>query len=533
MMMDAVYDPYDILFGDNQQSPISDSMLFTNEVMLGNFNTDSSSISPRANSTENIDTDFDPAVFEKLINELLSSDPGMIPEQSIDLPLTSLEPESSTREIGTDPMEPVSQPLPLIINSANLRQLTSAPIIFIQKPADIVVDNVSSLTNDCYNAPLDSSSLGSNDCPMEDVLPLTPSTSSDSPDEGNSNSPDVCQDQTFSKLLTNFDNLPRSGPLKLTNEEVKLIKQEGYQVPTKLPLSKVEEKMLKKIRRKIKNKISAQESRRKKKDYVDALEKQIAKYADENNTLKERMAAIEKSQKSLAKERDLLRSMLNKATPAPSRALMVFAVFFAVLFGIWSPIANKSSIDDRALSLENSLMPSNNHQAAYVSKKSLFEQQDNTHSNYITNSHKSRVLLSVDDHDTYQQYGPYLPSNSKQRNMFQKETAAPSYMYSDSIEKYINKKHQSEVVADANGKTHMKRSLSDDSSSVIFTQKSTHKKLRSNYHINEDIVVVEDSNNDNSDRPAENKSVKIIRVERAIPAVRNDTLKLAHRMINE
>jgi hypothetical protein len=36
---------------------------------------------------------------------------------------------------------------------------------------------------------------------------------------------------------------------------VKLIKQEGYQVPTKLPLNKTEEKMLKKIRRKIKNKV--------------------------------------------------------------------------------------------------------------------------------------------------------------------------------------------------------------------------------------------------------------------------------------
>ena len=43
--------------------------------------------------------------------------------------------------------------------------------------------------------------------------------------------------------------------------------------------------------------ISAQESRRKKKEYVDDLEKQIAKYVDENKTLKERMAAIEKNQK--------------------------------------------------------------------------------------------------------------------------------------------------------------------------------------------------------------------------------------------
>ena len=81
-------------------------------------------------------------------------------------------------------------------------------------------------------------------------------------------------------------------------------------------MNKTEEKILKKVRRKIKNKvikknfalrnrefqliyfqISAQESRRKKKDYVDALEKEIAKYVDENKALKNRMAAIEKNQK--------------------------------------------------------------------------------------------------------------------------------------------------------------------------------------------------------------------------------------------
>ena len=48
---------------------------------------------------------------------------------------------------------------------------------------------------------------------------------------------------------------------------------EGYPIPTKLPLTKIEEKNLKKVRRKIKNKISAQESRRKRKEYMDHLEK--------------------------------------------------------------------------------------------------------------------------------------------------------------------------------------------------------------------------------------------------------------------
>ncbi|UJR23082.1 hypothetical protein I4U23_026105 [Adineta vaga] len=537
MMMETIYDPYDLLFGDEQKSPVSDSLLFSNEVMFGNFNTNSSLISPIPHNMEHIETDFDATTFEKLINELFSSDPTMIHEQSIDLPLTSVESEASTREIGTDPMEPISQPTPLIINPTTLQQLSSTPIVFIQNPANLSLDNTVPLVNESYNVQFDSSSFVSNDYQMEEILPLTPSTSSDSPDEGNSNSPDSYQDNAYSKLLTNLDNLPRNGPLVLTNEELKLIKQEGYQVPTKLPLNKTEEKMLKKIRRKIKNKISAQESRRKKKEYVDALEKQIAKYVEENTSLKERMAASEKKQKSLTKERDLLQSMLSKATPTPSKALMVFAVFFAVLFGVWSPITSKSSNDDRALSLENAFMPSNNHQAAYVSKKSLLEQQqqDTSHSGYLTDSHKSRVLLSIDDYDTHQHHGPYLPSNNKQRSIFHHETAAPSYTYSDAVEKYMNKKYQSEeAVEENNGKNHLKRALSsDESSSVTFQQKPAYKKLRSNYHINDNIVVIEETNESVNNGLNENKSVKIIRVERTSPAIRNDTLKLAHSTVNE
>ncbi len=43
--------------------------------------------------------------------------------------------------------------------------------------------------------------------------------------------------------------------------------------------------------------ISAQESRRKKKEYVDTLERQIAKYIDENGALKERVSTMEKNQR--------------------------------------------------------------------------------------------------------------------------------------------------------------------------------------------------------------------------------------------
>ncbi|XP_043511641.1 cyclic AMP-responsive element-binding protein 3-like protein 2 [Frieseomelitta varia] len=96
----------------------------------------------------------------------------------------------------------------------------------------------------------------------------------------------------------------------LTEEEKRTLIAEGYPVPTKLPLTKQEEKSLKKVRRKIKNKISAQESRRKKKEYMDGLERRVTMLTNENSSYRDRLTSLEDTNRELLKELQRLQALL-------------------------------------------------------------------------------------------------------------------------------------------------------------------------------------------------------------------------------
>lgn len=137
--------------------------------------------------------------------------------------------------------------------------------------------------------------------------------------------------------------IPTSGVLILSEEEKRTLISEGYPIPTKLPLTKGEEKNLKKIRRKIKNKISAQESRRKKKEYLESLERKVESYSQENLDLKKKMDTLENSNRSLMSQLQKLQSIVNKIRPQGSpqtgTCLMVLVLCFAVFLGTWSPLS--------------------------------------------------------------------------------------------------------------------------------------------------------------------------------------------------
>ncbi|XP_011501931.1 PREDICTED: cyclic AMP response element-binding protein A isoform X2 [Ceratosolen solmsi marchali] len=103
-----------------------------------------------------------------------------------------------------------------------------------------------------------------------------------------------------------------TGILVLTEEEKRTLIAEGYPVPTKLPLTKQEEKSLKKVRRKIKNKISAQESRRKKKEYMDGLERRVTLLTNENSSYREKVSTLETTNRQLLKELQRLQAIIQR-----------------------------------------------------------------------------------------------------------------------------------------------------------------------------------------------------------------------------
>ncbi|TTJ23327.1 Cyclic AMP-responsive element-binding protein 3-like protein 1 [Bagarius yarrelli] len=98
-----------------------------------------------------------------------------------------------------------------------------------------------------------------------------------------------------------------SGPLMLTEEEKRTLMAEGYPVPNKLPLTKTEEKALKRVRRKIKNKISAQESRRKKKE--------VENYTSENSELWKKVETLEGANRSLLQQLQKLQALVSGKVP--------------------------------------------------------------------------------------------------------------------------------------------------------------------------------------------------------------------------
>ncbi|XP_025203061.1 uncharacterized protein LOC112600111 [Melanaphis sacchari] len=121
--------------------------------------------------------------------------------------------------------------------------------------------------------------------------------------------------------------------LHLSNEERKLMEKEGIKLPSHYPLTKHEERDLKRIRRKIRNKISAQDSRKRKKEYVDGLEERVKQCSDDNNKLIRNIRSLQTENERL---RAALKRLQNAISPGgttaqPATCLLVLMMSLALI----------------------------------------------------------------------------------------------------------------------------------------------------------------------------------------------------------
>uniref|UniRef100_A0A182QCB1 BZIP domain-containing protein n=1 Tax=Anopheles farauti TaxID=69004 RepID=A0A182QCB1_9DIPT len=122
--------------------------------------------------------------------------------------------------------------------------------------------------------------------------------------------------------------------LMLTAEEKRLLAKEGISLPSSYPLTKHEERELKRIRRKIRNKISAQDSRKRKKEYVDGLEERVKQCTEENQNLVKRIKILQSQNHDLVSQMKRIQSLLTKGTSKttqPATCLMVLLISMALV----------------------------------------------------------------------------------------------------------------------------------------------------------------------------------------------------------
>ncbi|XP_028909159.1 cyclic AMP-responsive element-binding protein 3-like protein 3 isoform X1 [Ornithorhynchus anatinus] len=158
------------------------------------------------------------------------------------------------------------------------------------------------------------------------------------------------QHQQHQQQVPPFLLRPGSGhcqELVLTEDEKKLLVKEGVTLPAQLPLTKFEERVLKKIRRKIRNKQSAQESRKKKKEYIDGLETRMSACTAQNQELQRKVLHLEKQNLSLLEQLRKLQALVVQSTSKAAQTGTCVAVlllsFALIVFPSISPFAQNKA----------------------------------------------------------------------------------------------------------------------------------------------------------------------------------------------
>ncbi|XP_052032320.1 cyclic AMP-responsive element-binding protein 3 [Apodemus sylvaticus] len=181
--------------------------------------------------------------------------------------------------------------------------------------------------------------------------------------------------------------------LILTEEEKRLLEKEGLTLPSTLPLTKVEEQVLKRVRRKIRNKRAAQESRKKKKVYIVGLESRVLKYTAQNQELLNKVQRLEEQNLSLLDQlRKLQATVIGIAnkTSSSSTCILVLVFSFCLLLGpaMYSSDA-RGSVPAEYVVLHRKLraLPSEDHHQPKLSALPSELPMDSTHQMLDSSEH--------------------------------------------------------------------------------------------------------------------------------------------------
>ncbi|CAL8288167.1 unnamed protein product [Merluccius merluccius] len=142
--------------------------------------------------------------------------------------------------------------------------------------------------------------------------------------------------------------------LRLTEEEQRLLNQEGISLPNNLPLTKAEERILKKVRRKIRNKQSAQDSRRRRKEYIDGLEGRAAACSAQNKELQRTVDQLEKHNRSLVAQLRRIQSLIKQTA---SKGAQTSTCILIILFSLGLIILPSLSPFSRASTSQEDYRP--------------------------------------------------------------------------------------------------------------------------------------------------------------------------------
>eukprot|EP00049_Salpingoeca_infusionum_P017132 m.351842 g.351842 ORF g.351842 m.351842 type:complete len:469 (-) comp16374_c0_seq1:242-1648(-) len=159
----------------------------------------------------------------------------------------------------------------------------------------------------------------------------------------------------------------QNSPMAFTDEEFALLRKEGWKYPRTAKLNKDQEKELKKLRRKIKNKISAQESRTKRRQYTKILEEKVRQEKESNVSLKANVKSLREENSSLLSQLRLLQSKLSKLTGNSATSAGTALMLVGLCFSMFTPgqsIASSSASASASASSSHSshyTAPSNFH----------------------------------------------------------------------------------------------------------------------------------------------------------------------------